>query len=243
MHFHLPKPLHGWREFVGEVGIIVVGVLIALAGEQFVESLHWQEKAGQARDAMTQEIVNNYEAAVERIVETPCLNAQLDVLERRVLAEGDRLEPAPRFETPSGPSTYAHSSRLWNDAIWQSVISEQVGSHLGEAERQELAVAYGSVEKNRELNRSENDADGSFLALSFPLQLDAGVRAHFIEVIESERKRAATMRLLAGQQIGRWKAIRPNVDRLAGEDRSRATAITVPEWCRAHGFPLAPAPH
>jgi hypothetical protein len=30
MHFHLPKPLHGWREFAGEVGIIVLGVLIAL---------------------------------------------------------------------------------------------------------------------------------------------------------------------------------------------------------------------
>jgi hypothetical protein len=25
MHVHLPKPLHGWRDFVGEVGIIVVG--------------------------------------------------------------------------------------------------------------------------------------------------------------------------------------------------------------------------
>ena len=22
MHFRLPKPLHGWREFAGEVGII-----------------------------------------------------------------------------------------------------------------------------------------------------------------------------------------------------------------------------
>ena len=30
MHFHLPKPLHGWREFAGEVGVIVLGVLIAL---------------------------------------------------------------------------------------------------------------------------------------------------------------------------------------------------------------------
>jgi len=30
MHFRLPKPLHGWREFAGEVGIIVIGVLIAL---------------------------------------------------------------------------------------------------------------------------------------------------------------------------------------------------------------------
>jgi len=36
MHVHLPKPLHGWRAFAGEVGIIVVGVLIALSAEQFV---------------------------------------------------------------------------------------------------------------------------------------------------------------------------------------------------------------
>lgn len=33
-HFHIPRPLHGWREFVGEVGIIVLGVLIALGFEQ-----------------------------------------------------------------------------------------------------------------------------------------------------------------------------------------------------------------
>ena len=31
MRFHLPKPLHGWRQLAGEIGIIVVGVLIALA--------------------------------------------------------------------------------------------------------------------------------------------------------------------------------------------------------------------
>lgn len=37
VHFHLPKPLHGWREFLGEEGIIVFGVLIALGAEQIVE--------------------------------------------------------------------------------------------------------------------------------------------------------------------------------------------------------------
>jgi drug/metabolite transporter (DMT)-like permease len=40
MHFRLPKPLHGWREFAGEVGIIVIGVLIALGAEQFVGKIH-----------------------------------------------------------------------------------------------------------------------------------------------------------------------------------------------------------
>ena len=44
MHFHLPKPLHGWREFAGEVGIIVIGVLIALGAEQIVEWVHSQHQ-------------------------------------------------------------------------------------------------------------------------------------------------------------------------------------------------------
>lgn len=44
MHIHLPKPLHGWREFVGEVGIVFLGVLIALGAEQMIESLHWSHK-------------------------------------------------------------------------------------------------------------------------------------------------------------------------------------------------------
>ena len=44
MHFHLPKPLHGWRQFAGEVGIIVVGVLIALGAEQLVASWHWRSE-------------------------------------------------------------------------------------------------------------------------------------------------------------------------------------------------------
>jgi hypothetical protein len=49
MHFHLPKPLHGWREFAGEVGIIVLGVLIALGAEQVVETLHWRSEIADAR--------------------------------------------------------------------------------------------------------------------------------------------------------------------------------------------------
>lgn len=31
MHLKLPKPLHGWRAFAGEVGIVVLGVILALA--------------------------------------------------------------------------------------------------------------------------------------------------------------------------------------------------------------------
>jgi hypothetical protein len=49
MHVHLPKPLHGWREFAGEVGVIVIGVMIALGAQQLLEDWHWRsEVAGVA---------------------------------------------------------------------------------------------------------------------------------------------------------------------------------------------------
>ena len=34
------KPIHGWRVFAGEVGIIVIGVLIALGAQQVAEDWH-----------------------------------------------------------------------------------------------------------------------------------------------------------------------------------------------------------
>ena len=56
MHFHLPRPLHGWREFAGEVGIIVLGVLIALGAEQVLSSIHDRSEARHARDNVVYEV-------------------------------------------------------------------------------------------------------------------------------------------------------------------------------------------
>src|SRR5437763_8229092 len=78
MHFQLPKPLHGWREFAGEVGIIVVGVLIALGAEQVVEGWHWRDKVGRAESAMRLELAeDDAPQAYGRVLVGPCLDAQI----------------------------------------------------------------------------------------------------------------------------------------------------------------------
>lgn len=59
MHFHLPKPLHGWREFIGEVGIIVIGVLIALGAEQAVERVHHHAQVHAVSEKLRAESLDN----------------------------------------------------------------------------------------------------------------------------------------------------------------------------------------
>ena len=78
MHFHLPKPLHGWREFVGEVGIIVLGVLIALGAEQVVETLHERGVAAETRDTVREELDTSLNVLKLREAAEPCIGRRLN---------------------------------------------------------------------------------------------------------------------------------------------------------------------
>src|SRR5258708_35450322 len=82
MHLHLPKPLHGWRAFVGEVGIIVIGVLIALGAEQIVETWQWREKVGVVRKSLIGELANDRARWEVDIATTPCFRGSIDKLDR-----------------------------------------------------------------------------------------------------------------------------------------------------------------
>jgi hypothetical protein len=59
MHIHKPKALHGWREFLGEIGVIVCGVLIAIALEQTVETLHRHAQAREMIRKLREESLEN----------------------------------------------------------------------------------------------------------------------------------------------------------------------------------------
>src|SRR5206468_2691927 len=93
MHFHLPKPLHGWRALVGEVGIIVIGVLIALGAEQAVEAWHWHNQAKDARNALHSEVGDdNLPQAYARLALAPCIDRKLTDLQSALDSHVDRAQ-------------------------------------------------------------------------------------------------------------------------------------------------------
>lgn len=81
MHVHLPKPQHGWRAFAGEVGIIVLGVLIALGAEQLVQNAHEQSEARDAGRAIRGELEQNMAKLKSRWDKRNCVAGRLDALQ------------------------------------------------------------------------------------------------------------------------------------------------------------------
>jgi len=125
MHVHLPKPMHGWRAFVGEVGIIVLGVLIALAFGQLVDAWQWGEKVSHAETAMPLELAeDNGPQAYGRVLIGQCLDKQLAKIR-------DGAGNVPADQLRQWVSLYAPPFRTWDSEAWKVVVASDTGSHMG----------------------------------------------------------------------------------------------------------------
>src|SRR4051812_26434895 len=147
MHFHLPKPLHGWREFAGEVGIIVVGVLIALGAEQVVETLHWRHQTRETVESLQVEIQDSVNAADERFAVDDCLRGQLTALKGAIpggVAQAHVTIPANQRRVIG--DLYATPWRAWARGSWDSAVASNALNHLSTDRLSAYAQTYKAIE-------------------------------------------------------------------------------------------------
>lgn len=140
MHFHLPKPLHGWREFAGEVGIIVVGVLIALAAEQLVESLHWRAEVRDAKAALSQDMAQTNRVFAYRVAAHDCVARRLDRIGEITEASAEHKGP------PSVVDVFPDIGNALSKSAWETSRAGQVLQHFDRKSLGLYSVYYMQVD-------------------------------------------------------------------------------------------------
>lgn len=81
MRFHLLKPMHGWRQFAGEVGIIVLGVLIALGAQQLAQNVQQRSEASEARRTVRGELEVNMSRLASRAAQKHCVENRMEEIQ------------------------------------------------------------------------------------------------------------------------------------------------------------------
>lgn len=114
-HFHLPKPLHGWRDFLKEVGIIVLGVLIALGAEQLVQAVRERQASRDANNSVRSEIADNLHKLMGRVDVQPCIERRLKEI-GDLLAQSADGAPNPHPSWISRPTLWSLPSSNWQAA-------------------------------------------------------------------------------------------------------------------------------
>jgi hypothetical protein len=71
-------PLRDWRTFVGEIGIVVIGVLLALGAQQLVETIQNRSRVAEMTDKLRAESLDNQRVADYDLAQLAELNAAVD---------------------------------------------------------------------------------------------------------------------------------------------------------------------
>jgi hypothetical protein len=128
MDIHKPKPVHGWRELLSEIVVVVIGVSIALGAEQLVEALHWREQVQGAHQALASDMSTVLGMAAERERFSSCLDDHLNHL-------ADDIDEASRTgRLPPQGAMHRAPRRLWRLNSWDGLIAAGIGPHLPRAE-------------------------------------------------------------------------------------------------------------
>src|SRR3954454_14130444 len=152
MHFHLLKPVHGWRAFAGEVAVVVLGVLIALFAQQLAQSFDNRASAQSARDNIRAELAVNIGRMQSADARAACLAHRLDEIATYIAEarNGHSLASVTWIGRP--PVWDMETSR------WQSAAASGRSSLFEPDEQARIADVYSLMADYQAEVRIEQDA-------------------------------------------------------------------------------------
>ena len=151
MRFTVPTPIRGWRVFAGEVGVIVLGVLIALAAQQVVEAFNWRREVAGFRDSVREEISIDLGTYPARAKQKDCIAARLDELQHWL--ESSRAGRSLRLTGPIG----VPASRAIRTSVWES-RDPGTFAQMPREEKEEYAFLYDEFANNEVHRLDERNA-------------------------------------------------------------------------------------
>jgi hypothetical protein len=241
MHVRLLKPLHGWRAFVGEVGIIVLGVLIALGFGQLVNEWQWRQEVGTTRQTLANELVANANQGAMRIAVEDCLRDRIGELAAKLNASNGQwtadpmpidpaAQPTPHWDNRSIGRVYAVPLVGWSQDAWDTAKSAGVLDHMSHDDVASYSDVYGEIAGIRDFQAQELLLESSLSFLSANQKLDDRSRNDALGKLGQLDALNATNAGLSSLIIEQMKSLHLHVDRARSSDQLKQTIADARKW-------------
>ena len=135
MRLPLVEPPNGWRGFLADVAVVVIGVFLALIAQEFAQSLQWQTDVAAQRGALRAMAQDNLKVIAFRRYQAPCVERRL--AEIQTVFRLHHLNQPIRFLGPIGLPYKWGSDR----SAWSIALSDASLSHMPLAERRRFGNA------------------------------------------------------------------------------------------------------
>jgi hypothetical protein len=203
---HVPKEIHGWPDFLKEVGTIVLGVALALAAGEILDAYNWRQATKIVQDSLDDELAGSLFAAQERIKIADC--------QRRTL---DRLDEIADYShgTLVLRNTPVARNRIWATSAWDAAVASGAIEHMPHETRNGYAALFSYVRLFGELNLRQQVLWATIDAYRRPRPITETSRERFVEAVSQLRSLTGAMNLASRQFV---EAAKPLGIRVSNRD-------------------------
>ncbi len=137
MELHVPEqPIHSWRDVALHLGIVTIGILIALGLESLVEWRHHRALAEEARENIVSELHDNRTEVDFFVKNVPRSRKQIET----ALRVTEQLEARHQ---PQGSLTVGLNRSDLTDTSWTTAQAIGALSYMGYGEVKKYGAVYG----------------------------------------------------------------------------------------------------
>ncbi|WP_162888096.1 hypothetical protein [Sphingomonas mesophila] len=209
----IPSPRDGWRVFAGEVGVIVLGVLLALGAQQVVQTIQTRDDVRVFRATIDGEIAKNLWIYEYRDRQTACTDRRVARLTEWL---GSYREGAQaRLIDARFPVMFSVYRSAWDNK------DGQVFAEVPAAARSKYAEFYDELENNARNAQLERAAWDALLPYELAGTLDLADRRTLHAQASAARRLNRNMKnnISLSRMIGRQLGISPAMpDGFTGEE-------------------------
>lgn len=197
-HLHVPKPIHGWKQFFNEVAVIAVGIAIALGGEEIVTSWNEHRHADKSFEAIKDEVEVNLGRMQARIATADCIDRRLD-------------EVAHYIEHPEGKNrpNWVGRPQIW--AMQSSAVgaARSYGSLTVLPREQQMTISaiYSTMEQFADIEKDEQWAWAELRSITEDREISDSDKASLRRALQRARYTAWLLRTTAEQAISQAEQI------------------------------------
>ena len=219
MHIHVPKPIHGWKQFFNEVFVIVVGIAIALTGEQLLETWREHHLADKSLGAIEDELEVNLGRMKARIDTAGSIDRRLN-------------EIAAYIEAPAGTKrpTWVGRPQFWTMQTSAAEAARSYGSLtvLPRDEQMAISTVYGSMAQFADIERDEQWAWAELRSITEDRDLSDSDKASLRQALQRARFAAWVLQVSAEQSIDEAKLLHIAPAKIGGASSSVCIPMTTP---------------
>lgn len=239
------NPPHGWTAVVWELGIVTLGVLIALGVQQLAEAANWRSKVAGGQQRLKAEMLINGAYMAEQVMVAPCIKAQVERLSQRLQSSGRTLDPAPLILSGQGLTTLRFPSRPWTAQTWEALQQDGTSNHMSGEVQATLGQIFEKVGQLRDLNVKSDDGMGKLRLLGQPIVLSPELTADLLAALWGQSMRSQVSSLNSSQTLMLYRRITfaPSFDEIEARQQAltpgRSGDLRTLQYCRIQGLPIA----